>query len=54
MAESVHSVDRAPASMQFEAKVPSSPPPRAAWKLLLPVAILISVAVAVVLLLGRV
>jgi hypothetical protein len=54
MAESVHSVDRAPASMQFEAKTPSAPPPRAAWKLLLPVAILVAVAVVVLLLLGNV
>lgn len=54
MAESIHSVDRASASMQFEAKTLSAPPPRAVWKLLLPVAILVVVAVVVLVLLGSV
>ncbi|HEY6080438.1 MAG TPA: hypothetical protein VIW29_16605 [Polyangiaceae bacterium] len=52
MAEPVHSVDSARISAHFEARVPSSPPPRAAWKLLLPIAVLVMVAVVVLLLLG--
>lgn len=52
MAEPVPSVDSARVSAHFEARGPSSPPPRAAWKLLLPIAVLVTVAVVVVLLLG--
>ena len=52
MARQVHSVDSSRISAHFEARVPSSPPPRPVWKLLLPIAVLVMVAVVVVLLLG--
>jgi hypothetical protein len=52
MAESVPSVDSPTASVRFDAKAPSTPPPRAVWKLVLPVAILVTVGVVVLLLVG--